>query len=70
VNRERAKARGLENIGCEPHGQVVEAVENMRVWEVGERWELVGIMGRIGAVGVGGARGRENNRKVVTSICF
>jgi hypothetical protein len=49
---------------------VVEAVENMRVWEVGERWELVGIMGRIGAVGVGGARGRENNRKVVTSICF
>jgi hypothetical protein len=44
----------------------VEAVENMRVWEVGERWELVG---RMGAVGVGGAGGRENNRKVVAS-CF
>ena len=52
---------------------------NMRLWE---RWEVravramvgvvgaMGVMGAMGAMGVMGAGGRENNRKVVTSICF
>ncbi len=46
---------------------------NMRLWE---RWEvraaraMVGVVGAMGAMGAMGAGGRENNRKVVTSICF
>jgi len=31
---------------------------------------MVGVVGAMGAMGAMGAGGRENNRKVVTSICF
>ena len=32
--------------------------------------QVVGAVGIMGVVGAGGVGGRENNRKVVTSICF
>jgi len=40
---------------CDPHGQ----------W-----WEVRAARAMLGAMGAVGAGGRENNRKVVTSICF
>ncbi|WP_311335151.1 hypothetical protein [Capnocytophaga sputigena] len=46
---------------CEPHGQW---------WEVRAARAMVGAMGVMGVVGAVGAGGRENNRKVVTSIFF
>ncbi|WP_311330348.1 hypothetical protein [Capnocytophaga sputigena] len=46
---------------CEPHG---------RWWEVRAARAMVGGASRTGEVGGMGAGGRENNRKVVTSICF
>ena len=51
----------------ENRGETLRIAER---WEVRAARAMVGVVGAMGAMGAMGAGGRENNRKVVTSICF